>query len=93
MENQKETSMINPTDFEGKTVAELLEAMPGEYSEMAWFDTGRPGILGGCNLKYDGRWLVIQVDEYQHLDRFNASYDWDFELFKQETITKAGWEE
>ena len=91
--NQHTLKNIELDTYIGKTVGELLEAMPGTYSEQVYFDTGRPGILGGSNFKYDDRWLVVTVNEYQHLKRFNKQYDWDFEAFKKETIAGVNWEE
>lgn len=91
--NQKTLENIELDTYVGKTVAELLAAMPGEYSEQVYFDSGRPGSLAGSNFKYGDRWLVVTINNYQFLQRFNKNYDWDFEEFKKETIEGVEWEE
>ncbi len=91
--NQNTLEKIELETFVGKTVGELLAAMPGDYTEQVYFDNGRPGILGGSNFKYDDRWLVVSVSEFQFLTRFNKKYDWDLEEFKKETIAGVTWEE
>lgn len=82
---------INLADWIGKSVGELLGQL-GDYDELVFVDTSRPGVLGGANYRYGEKWLMIKVASVEHQAQFNARRKWDPELFRKETISEVSWE-
>jgi hypothetical protein len=77
---------IDLTQFCGKTVAELIDAVGNDYDKYYFWEAPEMCILGGCKFSYGRVELLVTSNEFKYCDRYAWPDTWELADYKKERI-------